>query len=251
MTAITYQRVLARLVVDEVFYQRFCHDRAAALEALALDGAEREGLFRLDAGSVDTFRAVVRGSRVRQFALFFDKLHGLLDEKAWGTLVNRFQSEVVILDSSRFHDAELFCEWLDREFPSSIGAELTRYNLRLLQIDAPSAAVARPGTLKKHRCVETLVIARPFDRLIAANPNDHLWAASMDPSSWHYILKGTMSSRDVEVIEATPIAHRFLEVLRTPRTEQELFERCATNSELFSEILSTLKDAGLVVSYAE
>jgi hypothetical protein len=248
MSALTYQMILARAVVDDVFWRHFKQDRPQLLETLALDDAEKASLLRLDNQAVDIFREVVQGSRVRQFSLFFRRLHVLVGNADWTALVNRFQSEITIRDSSRHKDAELFCTWLEQEFPSSVASEVAAYELRLLRMDAPQSIESSSLSFSKHPLVETLAITRQFEELsdVAA---ESLWVCSTDATFRYYILKGDRASRDVEIIEGTALTHRCLEVLRTARTRAELSVRFSVGSDL-DQILHELTSAGLVTEDA-
>ena len=245
MTSLEHQRVLARLVVDDFFYRAFKEDRSRALETMHLTAEQSAPFISLKLEELDTFRAVVRGTRSRRFELWFKHLRPWVSDKAWAALVDAFHADVVIKASSDMADAVLFQKWIAERSPGSLAGELSLYDLRMAQITAARPTRTSPGLFQKAACVETLRLTRPFEKLLE-EPSVSLWAAGTAAPAFHYALRSSLGSDDVEVLEIDATLFNLLEALRRPRSSEEIRELTAGGVMNGEELLNALRDQSLV-----
>jgi hypothetical protein len=242
------QRLLTRLIVDRDFFARFQADPQRALTQLGVDERCHPELARFDATRVAVFRDVVQGSRVKQFETVFPRLREALAEGELTALVNRFQTEVVVNDSRHWRDVTQFCDWLDAEHPLSLGAAVARYHERALKLQHTARPHPMPGYFEKSIFTETLRITFSIDEVLSP-AREALWRPAAQPVLRHYALFTTAGSPEVSVAELDGYGFATLELLRRPRTVEQLIKRLGQEPAETHALLETMLGAGLVVRH--
>ena len=245
MTALTYQRLLARLVVDHGFFDRYVASPERALASAGIDPASDPRLCRVEASQLSRFREIVHGTRRATFELVLAELVQMTGRPAWDALVTRFQREVVIPDSGGWRDLEAFCRWLDAEFPGSVGADVARYLATAQRLGRPPDPVTGTGLFRRSPAAGLLCTGHEHDLLWEAGA-DEVWLVPASGGTHHYALLSEGDGDELEVLELTPHAYRALVVLEQPRTAGELAGRLGLDTAAGREVLDELASAGLI-----
>lgn len=244
MSTFEYQRVLARLVVDDSFYEEYTKDPSGVAAKIGVAESTQALLAKLDQAGVKTFREVIQGSRSTTFHLVLDELSRRITDDEWVTLIRKFHRDVVVKDSGRWNDLGRFCDWLDQEFPYSRGATIARYQY-LTQV----MGSARPNTISSTSVQTTaklawLISAFDFEELF--DDSIPIWKISESDTRHNFLLKGNYSDDDLEVLEVDARTVGTLMFLRTPRPRTELQNRLELDESAVSELIAQYSDLGLI-----
>jgi hypothetical protein len=236
-----YQRILARLIVDESFFDDFVADRDRVMDRFGLDDADRSRLGRLDENELAVFKDVVNSTREINFGLVFSELHDRMSAERWTALLSDFRRAVVLRDSSSGADLDAFCEWLDEEYPGSRVAALARYQLALQAIGSTPVTAGPAGTAQVAPRTQVFTTAFDFDALLADGGN--IWTIGAGGSISYFGLQGTLQTDDVSIMEVPYQAACLLAYLGRPRALKAVRDATGGDDALVSELL----DLGLIV----
>lgn len=247
MTIFDYQRFVARLIVDEEFFDEFVKDRDEMIARSALAPPDSTWIAQLNTEELATFKDVVFGTRSIYFALVFDELRGRTTDERWDELLSLFTRQVVIRDSSNSANLDAFCTWLGGEFPGSAAAALAQYQMRLQLIGSTPAILGEPGTLQIAPRTFVFPSAFEFNELMDVEPAD-LWTIGRGEELRHYVLQSPAQSDDVAVIDVPSKVADLLIYVSRPRTHSRVRQAMAMDQVPYDELVAELTDAGLVVA---
>ena len=242
-----YQRLLARLVVDDSFHTAFLRDRTHVADTMGLDP---DLVGRIDLAGVDTFRTVVRGSRSTTFRLVLGRLADVLTIDEWRRLLSDFHRQVVVADASGWHDLDLFCDWLDDEFPGSKGATVARYQTLVQQLGSARHVDVPAGSLRANPKAGWFATPYDFEDVMDMSPAD-VWAFAPASELHYYALVATTADDDITVLEIDRRGADVLTLLQRPRSASEVAARIAGDTGAPDQLIDDLADAGLIVYGAE
>jgi hypothetical protein len=238
-----YQRLLARLVVDQEFFDRYERDPRSAVHLLGIDPRDAERLCALDVHDLRIFREVVHGSREARFQLIFRELRKHLSDQAWTALFESFQRDIVVRDSKNWADLDLFCTWLDGEYPGSVGAALAHYERLVQQVGGMAPPDAAPGTWLLHPQVALFSCGFELDELLEAD-TAHVWELGRSGELRHHVLRASTAGDDLEILAVDGPTMAVLRYLQHPRCLQAVRTHVGEDEEA----VRLLVDAGLVVA---
>jgi len=244
MSVFEYQRVLARLVVDDEFYEQYSNDPPAVASKLGVEDSTRELLAGLDQIGVKRFRDVIQGSRSTTFHLVLDELSSRLPNGDWVALIRAFHRDVVLKDSSKWNDLSNFCDWLEGEYPRSRGATIARYQYLTQVLGSARPNTVPSGTVKTSSKVTSLTSWFDFEQLF--DDSIPLWQMNGCLSRHDFLIKGTYGADDFEVLEVDAHTLGVLELLLKPRTMPELEQRLNIGADAVVALMDQFSALSLV-----
>lgn len=244
MSTFEYQRVLARLIVDDDFYQEFRTSPEKVAASIGVAATTQSLLEKLDHDGVQTFREVIQGSRATTFKLVLDELSSRLSKDEWQDLIRRFHQSVVLRNSGNWQDLAEFCDWLDNEYPQSRGASLARYQYLVQVLGSARPNVVAPDTVQTVSKVAWLVSPFSFEDLF--DDSIALWEMSDFASPHKFVLKGNYLDDDLQMLEVDGRAIGALAFLRKPRTISEFGVRLGGDESLAAGFIAEFARIGLV-----